>query len=264
MGKFDFESVVFLRAGGGEGGGGGGGEGLIGGGVADEGGFGFVGAPGFGGDSAEADARLLDDAAIDVEHHGGGGEGELVGGAVAHFEVGGFCGEGEGSNFDGGDEFAGGEDGFSGGVVAVGDVELLEGDFAFGADFVVDDGGCVEGGEGDAHVGGVGGDALVAGAEEGVHAVEAVDGRAAGAGLALVAGIGGVAEIGAAGALHEVAGGGGHVAELRGSAGEQGGGEDGVAFLHEGVIGEISCCSSCKRRYAGCRRRLPLFSSGAG
>ncbi len=59
-------------------------------------------------------------------------------------------------------------------------------------------------------------------------AVVAVDGGAAGAGLALVAGVGGVAEVDAAGALEQVAGGGGHVAELRGGAGEQGLREHGV------------------------------------
>ena len=59
--------------------------------------------------------------------------------------------------------------------------------------------------------------ALVGLAEDGVDAVEALDGGAAGAGFALVAGgEGGVHEVVAAGALEEVAAGGGHVAELRG------------------------------------------------
>ena len=44
-----------------------------------------------------------------------------------------------------------------------------------------------EGGERHTHVGGMRGDTSLAGAEDGVHAVEAVDGRAAAAGLALVA-----------------------------------------------------------------------------
>ncbi len=50
----------------------------------------------------------------------------------------------------------------------------------------------------------------------------ALDGGAAGAGDALVAGgEGGVHEVVAAGALQEVAAGGGHVAQLRGGSGEQ-------------------------------------------
>ncbi len=70
-------------------------------------------------------------------------------------------------------------------------------------------------------------------------AVEAVDGRTAGAGLALVAGEGGVAEVDAAGALQEVAAGGGHVAQLRGRAGEDGLGEDGVVAEDGGVMRDI-------------------------
>ena len=55
-----------------------------------------------------------------------------------------------------------------------------------------------------------------------MDAVEAVEGGAAAAGSALVAGgEGGVHEVVAAGALHEVAAGGGHVAELRGGSAEK-------------------------------------------
>ena len=57
--------------------------------------------------------------------------------------------------------------------------------------------------------------------EDGVVAVEALDGGAAAAWSALVArGKGGVHEVVAAGALEEIAAGGGHVAELRGGAAE--------------------------------------------
>ena len=71
------------------------------------------------------------------------------------------------------------------------------------------------------HVGGVGRDAVVAGAEDGVHAMVAVDCCTACAGRALVAAISarrpsvGVAEVCAAHALQQVAARGGHVAQLR-------------------------------------------------
>ena len=65
-------------------------------------------------------------------------------------------------------------------------------------------------------------DAGLAGAEDRVHAVEALDGRAAAAGLALVAGRRGVIEVGAARALQQVAAGRRHVAQLLRGAGQDG------------------------------------------
>ena len=82
--------------------------------------------------------------------------------------------------------------------------------------------------EGDVHVGGVGRDAVFAGAQDGKRAVVAFDGGAAGAGLALIAGHGIVAEVHATSALQKIAARGRHVAKLRGSPGEQGLGENGV------------------------------------
>jgi hypothetical protein len=63
---------------------------------------------------------------------------------------------------------------------------------------------------------GIGGDAMIARAEHGMHAVVSVHGGAAAARVALVAlGIGDIAEIGAAGALEDVAGEACHIADLR-------------------------------------------------
>ena len=109
--------------------------------------------------------------------------------------------------------------------------------FAVGVD--VDDVG-VERGHGDGHVGRVDGDAVLGGAEDGVVADVAADGRAAGAGGALVAGGGDVLEVDAAGALQQVARGGGEVAQLAGGGGKQGAGEHGVVAADDGVGGEVA------------------------
>src|SRR5215469_16792819 len=90
------------------------------------------------------------------------------------------------------------------------------GPFAFGA---LDMNSCVERGKGNAHVGGVGGDAggcfrTITGArpEDRVDAVEAFESGASAAGITLVAfGVGGVVEVEAASALHQIATRGGHI-----------------------------------------------------
>ncbi len=178
--------------------------------------------------------------AVEPQAGGGGDDGEGVGGAFADFEVAGVGGErgGGGGEADGGDEFAGGEDGLALGGRAGEEVEVGERDFARAVRaFDLDDG--VEGGEGDAEVGRVGGDAVLAPAEDGVEAVLAAERVAAGTGIALVAGAGGVVEIGAAGALEQVAGQGGGVAELRRGAREQGFGDGREAAGEGWVVGQV-------------------------
>ena len=88
----------------------------------------------------------------------------------------------------------------------------------------------------------MGGDAGVAGAEDGMHAVDAADGGAAGAGIALVAVRGRVVEVGAAGALQQVAADGRLVAQLAGGAGDERLGEDGVAGAHAEIGGDVGVC----------------------
>src|SRR5690606_10496989 len=76
------------------------------------------------------------------------------------------------------------------------------------------DHGGVQGGQRYGHVGGVGGDARVGGAEDRVVAGGSAERRAAAARGALVAGGGGVLEVDAAGALQQVPAGGGGIAQL--------------------------------------------------
>ncbi len=64
-------------------------------------------------------------------------------------------------------------------------------------------------------------DAILASAQDGKRTVMALDCRAAGAGLALVAYVRGVAEVNAAGPLQQIPSGRRHVAKLRGCAREQ-------------------------------------------
>jgi hypothetical protein len=89
-------------------------------------------------------------------------------------------------------------------------------------------------------VGSMRGNAVSADAEHGMHAVVAVEGRASGAGVALVAlGDDTVSEIDAARALQKVAADGGHVADLRARRGEEGLGDEGKALAHQRVGGHL-------------------------
>src|SRR4051794_36504308 len=89
-------------------------------------------------------------------------------------------------------------------VLAIADVELAEGNLALapGAQCVDYR---VQRRHRHAHVGRMRGDAVIAGAEDRVAAIEALERRTAGAGLALVTWPEGVAEVRAARPLHEVA-----------------------------------------------------------
>ena len=98
----------------------------------------------------------------------------------------------------------------------------------------------VERGERDAHVGGMRRNAMLARAQDRVHAVDAVDRGAAGARLALVARRGGVVEVQAARALQQIAAVGRHVAQLRRRAGEDRIGEQRIARLDLRVVGDVA------------------------
>src|SRR3984893_44183 len=89
------------------------------------------------------------------------------------------------------------------------------------------------------HVRGVGRDAMFAGAKHGKHAVAASDGRAARAGLALVARHRGVAEVHASCSLKQVARSRRHIAKLCRCAGENRLRENGIISLHHWMVGEI-------------------------
>ena len=194
-------------------------------------------------DAAEREPHVLDHAVLDLERGGDRDQREGVARPVAHLAVGGMRRERQRRQLDRGDQLArlehrldvrvgrraGGADRSAARALAAGAAE-------------VDD--RVERRERHAHVRRVGGDAGRRGAEDRVDAVEAVDRVAALARAALVAArTFVVVEIGAAGALEEVAADRRHVADLRRGAGQDRAGQHRVALAHGAVLGDRACSS---------------------
>ncbi len=134
-------------------------------------------------------------------------------------------------------------------------MEIGEGDAAF-ATRAGREHARVESGKRNTHVGGMRRDAVFAGAEDRVHAVDAVDRRAAAAWLAFVARRARVVEVEAARSLQQVAAGRRHVAQLRRSAGEDGAGEQRIARLDLRVPGKIAVQDQCADAQAAVLRLL--------
>ena len=201
-------------------------------------GFGLCLAPGLVRDAAERKARFLDGAAIELEADGDGHQRKRIGQPVADLEVGVVRGKAARRQLDRRDQFVGAEVGVVLRRVAGQPVKVRERNLALAARA-----GHVnlrlQHGQRDAHVRRMHRDAGFARAEDGVHAVEAADGRAARAGLAFVAGRRNVVEVGAARALQEVAADRRHVAQLLRGAGQQRARQHRIAPLHHWVIGKI-------------------------
>jgi hypothetical protein len=205
--------------------------------LAGEFGFRQAVAPRLVGDAAERHAHVDDHAVLNVQCCSDRDEREGIGEPVAQLQVAVMGCEVIALQPDGNDDLAVAHGVVALGVVAGQTVEIGEGNVAPAFRALDFDHGC-EGGERHAHVRRVGGDAVFAGAEDGVDAVDAADRAAAGAGVALVAGRRGVVEIVAAGPLQEVSAGRGGVPELRRGAGEDGAGEQRKALGDRWVIGK--------------------------
>ncbi|MNN24452.1 hypothetical protein D3C81_1378860 [compost metagenome] len=196
--------------------------------------FGSFDAPGFGRDAAEGDPA----AAVLLDHGRHRHQGEGVGRAVANLLVEVSATKGRRQR-DGGDQLMGRQAGFDVGRGAGQSVQVGDGnDTGATVGFHRLDLG-IEQAHGHGHVAGMSGDAGAADADDAQLPTHAVDGRATAAGLAFVAGLVGVVEIRATGALQQVAGGARHVAQLAGCAGEQGPGQHCVVFAHAHVGGEV-------------------------
>jgi hypothetical protein len=91
----------------------------------------------------------------------------------------------------------------------------------------------------DRHIARMGGDAGVAGADDGMHAAESIQRTAATARLALVAGLVGVVKVGAAGPLQQVPCRRRLVAQLTRCAGQQGTRQHRVVAPHARVRGQV-------------------------
>ncbi len=164
------------------------------------------GAPWLQRDAAERHPGRGDRAAVQPQRRRGGDDREGVGGALPDFQVAGVAGEPGGlrRQAHGGDQFPRLEHGLASAACRRAGSGTLRAAPSRGPPRPRSR-RRVEGGERDAEIGRVGGDALLGPAKDGVEAVLAAERVAAGAGFALVAGAGRVVEIRAAGALQEVA-----------------------------------------------------------
>ena len=97
----------------------------------------------------------------------------------------------------------------------------------------------------------------------GERAVAAGDGRAAGPGLALVAGHGGVAEVHAPRSLEQIAGRRRHVAKLGRCAGEKRLRQHGIIALHRRMVGEIGIANGGADLQPAVGRRFDLVERQA-
>jgi hypothetical protein len=166
-------------------------------------------------------------------------EREGVRGAVADLQVIGVLREGGLRQLYGHDEFAVLEVGVLLRRVARQAVELADGDRALTPARAPDPHDGIERVERVRHVARIGGDTLLAPAEDGVHPVEPSERPAARPRLPLVARHRRVVEILAARALQEVPAVGRHVAELRGGARDNGLGEERAVVAYEQVVGGV-------------------------
>ncbi|MCY1290720.1 hypothetical protein D9M70_398790 [compost metagenome] len=118
---------------------------------------------------------------------------------------------------------------------------------------------CANGHHGDTHVGRMRGDAVRAATEHRVHiAVEAFDGGAARAGVALVARRDPIAEISAPHPLHHVAGGRGLVAQLGAGTGQQCLRQRGIVLADMFVTGQVGVADHGADAHPAVAERLDL------
>jgi hypothetical protein len=190
------------------------------------------------GDAAERQPRLRDRIAVKLQSRGNRHQRKRIGQPVADFQIRIVLGEALRRKLDRRDDLVGVQIGVALRRIAGQAVEIgkRHGALALGAGDV---NSRRQRGERHAHIGRMGGDAGLARAEDGVHAVEAVAGRAAAAGGALVARRRRVVEVIAAGALQQVAAGGRHVAQLRRRSGQYRARQHRIAFGDERMIGKV-------------------------
>ncbi|OFA00968.1 hypothetical protein DUPY_22520 [Duganella phyllosphaerae] len=159
---------------------------------------------------------------------------ECVRGAVAHLAVHMAAAERLGQRH-GGDQFRRAQVGVQVGRSAGQAIEVGDGNGPVGAVRVDRFHHRVQQPHGHGHVARVRGDAGVALAHDGVATGKSAEGGATGAWRTLVAGLVGIVEIWTAGALQQVAGRGGLVAQLRAGAGQQGPRQHAVIAPHGGI-----------------------------
>ena len=188
---------------------------------------------------AERETRLLDRAALDVEADRDRHEGERIRQAITDLQIGVVLGKAFGRQFDRRDDLVRPQIAVELRRIARQAMELGKRNAALAAPAGRQH-TRLEGGERDAHVRGMRGDAMLARSQDRVHAVDPADRRTAAARLALIAGRGRIVEIQAARSLQEIAPGRGHVAQLRRGPGEDRAAEQWIARLYLRMLGEIA------------------------
>src|SRR6266851_2730990 len=198
----------------------------------------FERTPRLGSDTSEGDAHMLNLSAVHLDYDGCGCQCELIGSAVAELQIE-RTGSGRWSGKrDARDDISGLKHRLAMGSRAGEEIEVMDGDAALTLGSLDLNRG-LKRGEGNVLVGGVGGDAVLAGAEDGERAIVTADRRASTPGFTLVTGVSGIAEVNAAGSLQKVAASGGHVTQLRRGAGEEGLREHGIVPLDGGVKSNV-------------------------
>ena len=189
-------------------------------------------------DAAEREACLLDDVAVEFEPDCDGNKRERIREPVTDFQIRVVLRETLRRQLHRSDDLVGIEAGVALRCIARQPVEVRKRDHAVARDASNVD-LRLQYRERDAHVRWVDRDAGFARTEDRVHAIVAVNGGAAAAGLSFVAGRRSVVEVMAARTLEEISACRGHVAQLLRGAGHDRAGENRITLLDERVISEI-------------------------
>jgi hypothetical protein len=170
-------------------------------------------SPGFVSHTAQGETSYCDSLAFDFKSHRERYERECIRSAIAHFQVRVVLSESSRWQLNGCDDLPGLEIRIQMRFIARQTMKIFEAYLPL-APFIGDTYLGFQSRQRDAHVRGMDGDAVFAGAQNGMHAIVTVNRRATAAGFAFVAGSGQVVEIRTPGALQQISAIGGHVADL--------------------------------------------------
>ena len=177
---------------------------------------------------------MADAVSVHDNHRRDRHQGKGIGCPVPHLAVALLTAHGGGQG-DAGDDLARAQHGFDMRRVARQQVEIGQRHLARRGAVDVHNG--VKRAQSHGHVAGIGGDAMFRRPQDRMVARHPANGRTARAGVALVAGHAAVIEIGTARALHQVAAGGRHVAQLPAGPCQQGARQDRIIAPHRRMSG---------------------------
>jgi len=216
-----------------------------------------AGPPGLWRDAAESQPRVPDRLAFNLQRRGSGYDGECIGCALAKLQIARMRGEagGIGGEAKGDDQVARFERAFPLRRVARQKVQILQGDLAWaGPAFDLHDG--VEGDERHTEVRRMRRDAVLAPAEYCGEPILAMEGVAARARFTPIAGAGGIVEVAAARALHEVAADGRGIAKLSRGTGQKRFGDGRIGAGERRIVCEVGVAYECTDAHAAIGKPL--------